>query len=173
MSWSVTKTLVQQMWDLIDADMSRLKEENVAPEEKDALKIRARAIAECLAIFMVPFFTTSDEIAHEALKRYKAKAAGEEYDSPGMNARRYERPGLESKDSRFYIAPDGFTSDPSQAGVTASKKRSGSVQTTAEHKFTPAEVEVIKAMSGPGGFTPEQLAKTYGVSVAIIKSVLI
>lgn len=170
-SWSVTKTLVQQMWDLLDEEMDG------AMHDVPGTKIRARAIAECVAIFMVPFFTTADEVAQEALKRWKAKQAGNlEYETAGLAARRYDRPGLESKYEGWYKAPDGgFTSDIAQAGLPTNKKRGGGVQTASKpaHKLNEKEIEAIRFMNTSGGFSVAQLAKTYGVSEAIINSVLI
>lgn len=172
MAWSVTRTLVQQMWDLLDEEM------NGAMQDIPGTKIRARAIAECVAIFMVPFFTTADEVAKEALKRYKAKQAGEEYETPGIGARKYERPGLESKYDGWYKSPDGgFTSDAAQAGLPANKKRGGGVQTVMplkieDIKLTEKEQEAIRYMHGSGMFPFEVLATTYGVDVKIIKFIV-
>ena len=172
-AWSVTKTLVQQMWDLLDQEMEG------AMRDIPGAKIRARAIAECIAIFMTPFFSTTDEVAAEALKRYKAKCTGDDtYETAGLGARKYVRPGLMSKYDGLYVAPSGgYTSDPAQAGFPANKKRGGRVQTiqpvkASDIKLTKDEQDNIRYMNGAGIFPLEILAQNFGVSVEIVKFVI-
>ena len=141
-------TLIGQMWDELD----RVTEPLAQGQGTDYDKGYARGVAAMLAMFMVPHFTTADEIVREAVKRYKAKAAGEEYETPGLGSRRMEPPpGSESK----YKVP--ATAKPYTRKV--------------EVKLGEQQQKAIKFAKESGMFTVEVLAKTYGVSVAVINQI--
>lgn len=105
-SWSVGKTLVEQMWDKLDETM-----EQVMVEQLAEAKVRARAIAECIVIFMEIYFPTTDDVAKEAVRRYNAKKNGDsEYETAGLNSRRYEaaqREAVKHGQSAPTRTPDG------------------------------------------------------------------
>lgn len=180
-SWSVTKTLVQQMWDKLDAEYAEIKRGSIDPEYN---KARARAFAECIAIFMRPFFETADDIVKEAMRRYDAKAAGDtEYETPGIGHRRYETAAMAhaSRADGWYESPqDGYTTDPAHAGSPSrgrGRRASGSVGAPAAApaiKLSEADQSAIRNAHEQMGqiFTPAVLAKQYGVSEAVINQVL-
>lgn len=148
-AWSVTKTLVQQLWDKLDLSMDVIRDDTQADEVKHDEKVRARAIAECIAIFMPPFFTTANDVASEALRRHKAKQAGEEYETPGLGARRYEAAVRNDKPRRVSVPQN----QPTLGGLDDKSKTA------------------IKFALESGFFTPEQLSKTYKVSVEVIHQI--
>ena len=178
-SWSVTKTLVQQMWDLLDDVMNELMDAD-DPKEKDFYKSRARAIAECIAIFMRPFFETADEIAAEAVRRYKARQSGDtEYETAGIGHRRYESAAMahSSAATGWYTAPDGgYTSDPHRAGRTSSRRsgRGAAAPAPVKIRVSPEDQEGIRNAHAamPQIFTIATLAKQYGTTEAEVSAIL-
>jgi hypothetical protein len=193
-SWSVTKTLVQQMWDMLDAELDQLKGHwasdgstkgwvSGTPVNPEYHQHRARAISDCLAIFMQPFFTTADDIAREAIRRWEARRDTDlEYETPGIGARRYETAAMahSSAADGWYSTPeDGYTSDPQRAGAVSDRRgrRSTAVGAPAAPpaiKLSEADQKAIRNAHEqmPQIFTAEVLAKQYGLSVAVIKAVL-
>lgn len=189
-AWSVTKTLVEQMWDKLDTEMDWIKGHH-DPEtqawtfdpESGPRKVRARAIAECIQIFMTPFFETANEVAAEAARRHKARVEGDkEYETPGLGSRRYEGAVRQSEQHAsaaegWYQSPDGgYTSNPERAGEKAVRTRGRSTSTGQVDitKLTEQEQTAIKAAHEqmPTVFTPTVLAKQYGVSVAVVNAVI-
>ena len=138
-SWSVAKTLVEQMWEMLDVEYQVLAADNF---NNDIRKARARAIAECIALFMKPHFVTSDDVIREAKKRYEN---GEEYETPGLGARRFE------------------TEPPYTTGAV--KPRRGAPKPPKPSSLDEKTKATLKFALESGMFTPEQLAKNYGVSV--------
>jgi hypothetical protein len=153
-SWTVTRTLVEQMWDKLDTEFYKIVHDGLDSVEN---KARARAIAECIAIFSPPHFRTADEVVAEAKRRYEAEQADEEYETPGIGSRRYEIAEQWNKDRRT----DGYTTDPNRTKPAAPS-------VNVDQKTS----EAIRFASESGMFTEEQIAKTYGISVAVVKQVL-
>jgi hypothetical protein len=146
-------TLVEQVWKKVDEDMLNLMQP-AANTDFVALKSRLRAFAEVLAIFMSPHFTTADEVAKEAKRRYDNRD-DPEYCTPGLNQRRYEPPPGTPVRS---VAPTKATAPYSPPKAIYAKLK-------------PEEIEAIKKFSTLG-FTTEQMAKTYGVSKTVIDAVI-
>ena len=183
-AWSVTKTLVQQMWDKLDECMDSIKD----PQESvyiESNKTRARAFAECIAIFMPPFFTSADEVAREAGRRWQARQAGDtEYETPGIGARRYESAAMAARDHAspaegWYGTPDGgYTANPERAGArqtrTSGRARTYAAGQVDTSKLTDTEKKTIKDFNAqmPEVFTAKALAKQFGVSEAVVNAVL-
>lgn len=162
-------TLVEQVWKKLDEDMAALMQPGGSTDFV-ALKARLRAFAEVLAIFMTPHFNTADEVAREAKRRYQNRH-NEDYETPGLNSRRYEPPpSAMGPNPDWYNAPDGgHTSDPKQAGTPAPRGRRAAVKPAI--KLNEKEQASIKLFH-ENGFSKEQLAKTYGVGIAVIDAVL-
>jgi hypothetical protein len=180
-SWSVTKTLVQQMWDMLDETMVHLMEDRGAPEAwKREEKARARAFAECLAIFMRPFFDDADDIAREAARRYRAKKDGDtEYETPGIGMRRYETAALAhaSRAEGWYGTPeDGYTDNPARAGAVSTRRAGRGSTAPAPIKIRMSEQDqssIKKAHAAmPQIFTVATLAKQYGATEAEVAAIL-
>lgn len=188
-AWSVTKTLVEQMWEKLDVEMNHIMgflnsegqwQFDPQPEPR---KIRARALAECIAIFMTPFFETADDVAREAVKRHEARKKGEDYETPGLGHRRYESAALAhaSKADGWYSTPgDAYTSEPSMAGAP-NPRRGGRTTTAPSRAAVPPKIRldeasqaaIRKAHSGmPQIFTVEVLAKQYGATRAEVTAIL-
>jgi len=97
-SWmSYGPTLLQQTWDKLDFLMDELKDIDRGDYNTDAIKGEMRGVAFVLSLFMQPHFTTVQDIAREAKKRYEMRQAGEEYESPGLGSRTYEPPPNDNK----------------------------------------------------------------------------
>lgn len=144
-------TLISQMWD----EMDRVTEPLAQGQGSEYDKGYARGVAAMLALFMVPHFTTPDEIVREAVKRYKAKAANEEYETPGLGSRNMEPPpGSASK----YVQPG------------AAKPAAAKAPKTTAIKLSQDDINGIKAAGAM--FSPEQLSGVYKVPVDTIRSIL-
>lgn len=167
-SWGVTKTLVQQMWDKLDDEVNEIMDnKSVNP---DYHRARARAFAECLAIFMVPFFTTADDVAKEGLRRYKARKEGDsEYETIGLGARRYETP---SDAARRPVGPT--TGAPgSQARGRGSRPAAGAPAKVQIRLSEKDQAAIKKAHEGmPAIFTVAVLAKQFGATEAEVRAIL-
>jgi hypothetical protein len=94
--WSVTQTLVQKLWGLMDDAMGEFKavdaEDIPDPATLEHHKGRLTGLADSLAIFMVPHFDSREGILKEANRRWKAKQRGDAYETPGLNSLRYQPP---------------------------------------------------------------------------------
>jgi hypothetical protein len=143
----MSKTLLENAWLKLDVAVAELHEGTYSTEEVTRMKGVCRGMAEIIALFMKPHFSEGDEVVREAQKRYKAKKAGEDYETPGLGSQRF-------------VPPPG-TKNPTQP---AKEKKPS-------HKLGDKEIAAIKAGLESGMFQPEDLAKMYGVSAAIIEEV--
>jgi len=189
-SWSVTKTLVQEMWELLDSEVNQLKgtwiegkwtEPNPHGVHTEYHQYRARAIAECLAIFMRPFFDTADDIVKESIKRWEARRDRDtEYETAGLGHRRYETAAaahLSATPGWYGTAQDGYTANPSLAGSPSPNRGRGAATRPATR---PAVVvtekdraQIKMAYEGmPEIFTPTTLAKQYKVPESVVREIL-
>ena len=194
-SWSVTKTLVEELWFKLDDTMSDLMEtqrmaqlpdgEKNYSHALDVLKARARAIAECLAIFMKPFFEDANAIAAEALRRYTARKEGDtEYETAGIGHRRYEAAARAATTAHgsaaegWYESPtDGYTSLPGAAGAGPRRRAvrpAAPASATVKIRLSEEDqASIRKAHDGmPQIFTAKVLAKQYGATEAEVNAIL-
>ena len=128
----------------------------------DTHKIRARAIADVLAMFMVPHFTTSDQIAKEAVARYHARQAGDtEYETAGLGSRRYEPPAavVMSRAEEARKPAKTKTRAPSTPRPTGKKIPDAAIETS------------LKGIQSKM-FTPAQIGSMYGMTAAEVKAQL-
>ncbi|HEY6021860.1 MAG TPA: hypothetical protein VIY48_18950 [Candidatus Paceibacterota bacterium] len=173
-SWSVTKTLVEQLWAMMDNVMDEITKGGPSLEYN---KARARGLADATALFMAPFFKTGDEIVQEVVKRKKARDAGEEYETPGIGARRYESAAMAhaSAAEGWYETPeDGYTTNPARAGESRNQRRTTAAPRRApvqSKQLSPQEADAVRLAHKqmPQIFTVAVLAKQYGVSEAVVK----
>ena len=143
-SWmSYGPSLLQQLWDRMDSVTASIIKGGGTVGEYD--KGEARGIAFALSLYMVPHFRTSDDIVREAVKRHKMKAAGEEYETPGLGSRTYEPPPGENK----------LASRPAPAKMKIP-----------DH-LTPDDIQDIKNSA----FPIEMLASTYDTTPPVIKAI--
>jgi hypothetical protein len=144
--YSVTLTIVETAWQKLDAVMDLIMDPaaSTLPEQTMRAKYEARGMAEIIALFMGPFFTTPDDVAKEAKKRWQARRDGDTaYETVGLGHLKYQAPPGGPRDK---------TVEPA-------------------HKLTDKEIAGIKAALGSGMMKDVELAKMYGVSVAIIRQV--
>lgn len=160
-SWSVARTLVEQMWEKLDEVMDQIKTEmdNASMIRETELKARGRAIAECLALFMPPFFEDANSIAAEAQRRYKARAADDsEYETPGIGHRRYETA------AQWHATRGGFTSNPDM--VKADDRKAARTRTASRPASLDAQTETaIKFALESGMMSEQDIARMYKISV--------
>jgi len=167
------------MWDKLDEAMVEIQNGVAALHVLDVsehsstskalhdAKVRARAFAECIAIFMPPHFTTADDVAREAKMRYNAKQAGDEHQTAGLGQRRYE--GAEE----WTKAQGGWTSDPAQGmRGTGTSKRSTPKTTQIPPSLGEKEQAAIKFAFESGMFTEAVLSTTYKVPVQVIRQIV-
>lgn len=158
--WSMTKTLVQQVWDRADAHYAKLQDfkENMVDEETSprrycTVKGALNELCWTLSIFMVPHFTSAKEVGEELRRRYDAKQAGEDYETPGLGALRYSPPpGSESKYGR--------TTEPAPKPARITGPDTLAKPKPTGHKWKHADWEAVRATKG-SAFTADQLAKMY------------
>lgn len=139
-------TLVEQVWKKVDEDMLALMQPGPNTDFA-SLKARLRAFAEVLAIFMIPHFTTADEVAREAKRRYDNRL-DETYCTAGLNVRRYEAP-------------------PGTKNVWEKPEEVNKLTVN----LPQATIDQIKNFS-QHGFPNDALAKAHGVSIKVIEQVL-
>lgn len=159
-------TLLQRTWDLLDAEMNAIIANQFGDD--DILlkhKTRARAIAEVLAMFMVPHFSTPEDIAREAQRRHLARVDGDtEYETPGLGSRRYEPPAaaiLERADEARRSAKTKTRVPRTPRTPQPSGKR-----------IPDQAVETSKQGISTGMFTPAQIGQMYGMTAAEVKAQL-
>jgi hypothetical protein len=143
---SVTLTLLEEAWIAADRVYERVSTEDL--DDKKMLLLRGELNGYCkfLAMFSKPYFGTAKEVGDEIRKRHNMRTAGEDYETPGLGSRRYEL-----ADARKGVA------------MPAAER--------ATKVLTPEEVQTIKAASA-GGFSPEQIAQVYEVTLDVVKSVI-
>lgn len=175
-SWSVTKTLVGTMWEMLDREVDEIKGQPTDPQYHQH---RARAIAECIAIFMGPFFETADDVVRESMERWKARQRGDtEYETAGLGARRYESAAaahLSATPGWYGTAQDGYTSNPDMAGSpSVNRGRGAPVRAAAVASVSDKDKAAMKmAFDGmPSIFTPEVLARQYKVPLSAVKEIV-
>lgn len=147
---AMSGSFLDPIWAQLDARMSDIMD-NLTPETDahQRAKYEARGLAISLAILMPPFFHTPDEIAREAKVRYDKRKAGEDYETHGIGRLRYKPPSSTIRDVHTSSTP-------------APQK----------HLLDEATRKGVIAALESGLFKPEQLANTYSVSVAYIKSLV-
>ncbi len=144
--WSVTKTLVEQVWEMLDQSIDIIKKDPPDQLNGEYSKHQARAYCNVLAIFMKPIFQSSDEIAREGLKRWQMRQSGEDYETPGLGHLRYA--GLEDSKPRAKSGPPATPS------------------------LSEAERTAIVNGFNSGMFTEQELAAAFKVTVDQIKQVV-
>jgi hypothetical protein len=111
-------------------------------------------VADTLAVLMVPFFTTGDEIVKEAIVRWEHRQAGTDYETPGIGRFKWKRPpGVIGDPNKPSWAKEY---DPSEPKKKAAPK----------HNLDEAAIAAIKAAAA---FPAEILSTAYGVPVDVIK----
>lgn len=151
--WTVYgPSLLEKCWAELDRVTARLIDPILAGD-KEQDKGYAQGLAFTLSLFMAPHLTTSQDIAREAKRRYENKD-NPEYCTPGLAERKYEPPPGDHKLSR---------QTEHRAKVMATKPK-------VSHTLTEQQISMIKA--GAEMFSAEDLAPMYGVSVAVIQSLL-
>lgn len=113
-------------------------------EELAVTKAKARAFAEVLSDMMPPFFTTADAVVREAIQRYQNR------DNP-----EYETPGLGVKSLAEFDKPVLVRPSKPKPEVRLDEN---------------TQVNIKKALES-GLFNVNQLAKSYGVSEAVIEAI--
>lgn len=150
----VPPTTLEKVWLKLDAAVIELIEGDYsnAPEEKTRLMGVCRGMAEVLAEFMGPHFTTPDQISEECKRRYTAKKNGIEYETAGIFGQR--------------LAPPPGT--PSKYETT----RASAPKVSSTERFKSEEIKAIKMAFEMGMMDVEQLAKMYKVTEPVIQAVI-
>lgn len=153
---------LHKFWEMIDADVDEIMERRGATDEDgkrllELAKARAQARAEILADLMVPHYRTPEDVSREAMARYKARKAGEEHHTEGLNV------AMASADLAAAYARQGIGRPATKAATSA--------PAAVTHHFTDEEVEKLKAFHA-GGFSAEDLARVHSVKVEVIRAAL-
>lgn len=142
-------SLLEKTWNELDAITARI----IAGSATEADKGYARGLAFTLSLFMAPHLTTSQDVAREAKKRHDMKAAGEDYETPGLGSRIYEPPPGNNKYS---------TDAPEKQKIKASKPQPPTPNLTPE--------QIVAINNAKTFFTSEELAEMYKTTPAFIES---
>jgi hypothetical protein len=146
-------TLVQQLWTKMDEETDKvMREGDGVDTQLFEAKCRARMMAEVLALFMVPHFKTPDECAHEAMRRHRAKKAGEEYETPGVGTQRY-------------VPPPGTR----RTGTT--KPLGANVDLSPSSKISPSDLDTIKKLAAKK-IPTAKIAQVMGMTEEEVNAVL-
>lgn len=153
-SWmSYGPSLLQQLWNKADNTYMELlgwssTHEPTPEAELDRQVLRGKLIGYCdaLALYMVPHFTTQNEIANEIVKRYQKSEAGEEYETAGLGSRTYEPPPGDHKLARQQSYQVKITlSREDQELVKSTPVEAGSDELMARmFKCSAAEIKAIR-----------------------------
>lgn len=155
MSWSVGQSLVEQMWEKLDVEYAVLFSDGF---QDPVRKGRARAIAECIVLFMQPHFTDPDEVVREAGRRHKADQEGDDtYQTKGLGARSYELP-----------PPLRDLAPPTRTRKAAAPPKPPGPDLS---KVDDQTKTAIKFALDSGMFTEAQVAKTYGLSLDVVSAI--
>lgn len=170
LGYSVTLSILEKCWIKLDATVTELMEGKYPPlevdlpdtdflehPEKTRLKGVCRGMAEVIAEFMSPHFKTADEVSTEAGKRYKAKKAGEPYETVGLGHLKYKG------------AHDSTNPGRQPAASQPTPKPSAAQQ--AADKLGDKEKTAIRHAMASGMFEASDIAKMYGVSAETINLV--
>lgn len=174
-------TLVEHMWEKIDKEFVILKTtlKDELPESRDVANQtgRLRGMAEMIAIFMTPHFQDADSIARECSRRYKAKLAGEPYETAGLGSRAQEPPAYqmsayaaETEKAKADVTRRAHQSAAAQKAAPA-RARSGTI-TKAEPKIDAETAQTIREMYATGRVTVKQFADLYSVSELTITDIV-
>lgn len=155
--------LLLSLWQRLDIAFAGLKDAPGDPEIALA-KLQCRTLAEVLAEFMQPFFTSADDIAREAQRRYQAQQTGTEYETPGLAEKIWD------PNSRW----DGTVfSDESLTKVDAGQRpKAAAVSKRTGNKIPNDSINASTQAIQLGMFTVAQIAKTYSMSEAEVKEQL-
>lgn len=138
LSWGImSDQYLEPIWKLLDASVDSIK--GTAPDDWDqpslqATRAEARAYANTLALLMQPFFSTQQEISHEALRRWQERQAGRVPETPGIGRLKWKRPG-------------GVVGDPSHPSWVT-KEYDPANPTPIHHNLTDEQVAAVKAAKG-------------------------
>lgn len=185
------KSLLEALWDKIDAEVKSIME--AAEERREYHKARASGIAEAIALMHSPYFETTEEVSREALVRYRAFSAGEQYETPGLGIRRNELPpgyrvGLHAARTRdAETRPQAPRAEAIaeahgmigvDSGAKYERRSDGSTRVVAPRtpiktkppmgKLTPEQRATIRERAA-AGFSVEMLAVAFDESELVIK----
>jgi hypothetical protein len=145
---------LQPIWGNLDRLVDVFKNTDKTHDARREAGLMARGVADTLAVLMVPFFTTGDEIVKEAIVRWEHRQAGTDYETPGIGRFKWKRPpGVIGDPNKPSWAKEY---DPSEPKKKAAPK----------HNLDEAAIAAIKAAAA---FPAEILSTAYGVPVDVIK----
>jgi hypothetical protein len=150
---SVTQTLLEQAWGILDQHMGIVQSIDKDHPERVIWMARCRGVAEVLALFMPPHFRTADEIAREAMKRWQAAQNGEPRRTAGLGDLKYTFP-----DDPKYKRPLA------QAAYKKAKAEAG------QENVDPKTREDI--LVGKAFMTPQQLAEAFNLNIKTVEHIL-
>lgn len=168
-SWRSAVTLLESLWAKADQHYDALMGPELAgfgPGDPQKAKAQGilRGYCESILVFMDHVFATPDDVAREIVKRGKARAAGESYETIGLGSRRYEMPF--AKGSQQEAQQTAMTKGLSYHAAKEKPK----VEVTIPVHLTVEQQAAIRNTSGM--FPVAELAKLYNVSPAVINHIL-
>lgn len=166
-SWSITVTLVEQLWAFLDAEYNDLvdQENPLTGDDLEFTKGLLRGLTKATLLFMTPHFKTEDEIVLEVVKRHDKRVAGERYDTPGLGSRIYEVSGdvgskykVRAVPTATPLGPNEFLLNPGveQAGITIDKEK---------------QEKIVKAWKS-GQFKIDDMVEFFGLSADLINAII-
>lgn len=169
-----TMSILSEAWGALDLKYAEYKSQvkSLPESEKARLQGEMRGMAEVIAMFMSPFFSTADAVGLEVVRRWKAKASGEQYETPGLGSLKYAFPGVVRGAAQKGVAamPD-VARDVRRPGPGGQSR--GAVSRTGASgaaNLTEKQLQQIK-FGVANGLPVATIAKTYGISEAAVTQI--
>jgi hypothetical protein len=158
MSETQNEPLLYALWRLLDEKVADVMVVAMDDERDPVTKGVARGVAEAIHLLMSKYYPTADDVAKEAVKRYKARQAEVEHETPGLGE---------------YLFNPHFNQDGSERTKTSTKVAPKKAAFPKKPNGTIPEkaIEGIKAALEAGVFTEEQICNIYSVTPEQLKEV--
>lgn len=158
--WSImSEGFISKIWKMLDDQVDIIKDPNQIPEHREAAGKTARGIAMSLSVLMPPFFHNADDIVRESIKRWNARQAGDDT---------YQTNGVGHLAWKKAMTDQEIASHTGQAKTPVIKDKPAVAQVNLGER----EQLAIRTAADSGLFTPEQIAATYKVDVAIVTAII-
>lgn len=174
-SWGLmSDSYIGPIWKMLDDQVDIVKgggnpdrtDDQIRSDMQQA-RYTARGLSEALAVLMVPFFTTANEIVKESIVRWEKRQAGEDYETPGLGRLKWKRPNEEFDPSK----PSWLTKQHQDAfikGQAAKEEVEEAPRPVSRHSLPAETVALIKNSKN---FPASMLAAAYNITPAAIESI--
>lgn len=161
----IVTTLMQQTWKMMDENFAVFRTMEKDDPAREKLGATIRGMAMTIQPFLVPYFTSADEVIRELL----ARADDPERNTPGVG--RYVPPAAWEESKRGGWSADAAASATAGRTPFRSTPAASTAQPRAQRTLTDEQAEKIRAAHA-AGFDMKMLTTAYDCTEADIRSVL-